>query len=295
MFTKRPGFFAGLAFALAAIALLGAATAVVRVGQANTYSGGFLNDFASAKLKPPTATVATLPAAAAGNASQVYEVTDGGTPIDCTVGTGSTRVFCYSNGSAWVAFAANAATTGNAATATALAANGTNCNAASYPLGVDASGNSESCTTVAASFTTLHANDAFAYCSGTVYTLTNSAAAVDCGTTDPSVTIAAAGTYLVLGSMCYENAGATYAANRTVTGTINRTNNSPGIIASSGLSYQTGIITTVTNTMGCSATQVLYTTANTDDILTLNASIDVVASAGTSTVARARLAAIRLY
>lgn len=36
--------------------------------------------------------------------------------------------------------------TGNAATATALAANGTNCSAANFPLGVDASGNSESCT-----------------------------------------------------------------------------------------------------------------------------------------------------
>ena len=35
---------------------------------------------------------------------------------------------------------------GNAATATALAANGTNCSAGNYPLGVDASGNSETCT-----------------------------------------------------------------------------------------------------------------------------------------------------
>ena len=36
--------------------------------------------------------------------------------------------------------------TGNAGTATALAANGTNCSAGSFPLGVDASGNAESCT-----------------------------------------------------------------------------------------------------------------------------------------------------
>lgn len=35
---------------------------------------------------------------------------------------------------------------GNAVTASALAANGTNCSAGSYPLGVDASGNSENCT-----------------------------------------------------------------------------------------------------------------------------------------------------
>jgi hypothetical protein len=42
---------------------------------------------------------------------------------------------------------ANAAnTSGNAATATALAANGANCSAGSFPLGVDASGASETCT-----------------------------------------------------------------------------------------------------------------------------------------------------
>lgn len=35
---------------------------------------------------------------------------------------------------------------GNSGTATALAANGTNCSAGNYPLGVDASGNSENCT-----------------------------------------------------------------------------------------------------------------------------------------------------
>jgi hypothetical protein len=40
----------------------------------------------------------------------------------------------------------NQSTSGNAATATALAANGTNCSAGQYPLGVDASGNSETCT-----------------------------------------------------------------------------------------------------------------------------------------------------
>jgi hypothetical protein len=39
-------------------------------------------------------------------------------------------------------------TSGNAATATALAANGANCSPGNYPLGVDASGNAENCTAV---------------------------------------------------------------------------------------------------------------------------------------------------
>ena len=42
---------------------------------------------------------------------------------------------------------------GNAGTATALAANGTNCAAGNFPLGVDASGNSESCTALPTTIT----------------------------------------------------------------------------------------------------------------------------------------------
>jgi hypothetical protein len=42
---------------------------------------------------------------------------------------------------------------GNAATATALAANGTNCAAGTFPLGVDASGNSEGCTALPTTIT----------------------------------------------------------------------------------------------------------------------------------------------
>ncbi len=50
------------------------------------------------------------------------------------------------------------AITGNASTATALAANGANCNAGNYPLGVDASGAVESCT-AAPTAASLHVDD----------------------------------------------------------------------------------------------------------------------------------------
>ena len=65
----------------------------------------------------------------------------GGVPV--RVGIGSTnQVLTVSGGMpVWAS-----GITGNASTATALAANGTNCSAGSYPLGVDASGNAESCT-----------------------------------------------------------------------------------------------------------------------------------------------------
>ena len=55
---------------------------------------------------------------------------------------------------------------GNAGTATALAANGTNCSAGNYPLGVDASGNSENCT-AALALSSFSASYPLAYNSGT--------------------------------------------------------------------------------------------------------------------------------
>jgi hypothetical protein len=69
---------------------------------ANTYSGGGLQDLSAMKLKPPTSTVASLPAAG-GATSQVYEVTDGASSSDCSAGSGSTRVWCVSDGASWVA------------------------------------------------------------------------------------------------------------------------------------------------------------------------------------------------
>ena len=65
--------------------------------------------------------------------------------------TSPTSAFIISDGTnyfASVTIGPAGNTSGNAATATALAANGTNCSAGNYPLGVDASGNAESCTAV---------------------------------------------------------------------------------------------------------------------------------------------------
>jgi hypothetical protein len=82
-----------------------------------------------------------------------------------------------------------ALTSSNVATATALAANGTNCSAGSYPLGVDASGAAESCTdatTEINSSITTHASDADAHqdlvtLSGTNNYLTISGQAINRG------------------------------------------------------------------------------------------------------------------
>lgn len=62
---------------------------------------------------------------------------------------------------------------GNAGTATALAANGTNCSAGNYPLGVDASGNAENCTAAG---------------TGTVTAVTGTWPIISSGGTTPNVT-----------------------------------------------------------------------------------------------------------
>lgn len=66
---------------------------------------------------------------------------------------------------------------GNAATATALAANGTNCAAGQYPLGVDASGNAESCTVASGSGTVTNTGG----------NLTSNAVVLGAGTVDAKV------------------------------------------------------------------------------------------------------------
>jgi hypothetical protein len=79
------------------------ASSLVKNNQANSYSGGGLQDLNAMKVKLPKSTVASLPAAAS-NTDVQYMVTDGNSASDCTAGSGSTRVWCVSNGSAWVAF-----------------------------------------------------------------------------------------------------------------------------------------------------------------------------------------------
>jgi hypothetical protein len=71
----------------------------VKKNQANSYSSG-LQDLSSVKFKPPTSTVAGLPSAAA-NTNVLYEVTDGVTNTDCTMGLGTTLALCASNGAVW--------------------------------------------------------------------------------------------------------------------------------------------------------------------------------------------------
>lgn len=138
------------------------------------------------------------------------------------------------------------------------------------------------------------ANQKSSFSAGTVYTVTNSAAAIAFGTTSPSITIDDPGTYLIIARARLENVGATFAATRPVTLKLRRTNNTPADLNNSTIVFNTPVITLLTSTLTQLDIITTYTTTNTDDAISLFASIGTLPSAGTITVDEASIVAIRL-
>ncbi len=119
-----------------------------------------------------------------------------------------------------------------------------------------------------------------AYGAGTVYSLTNSAAAIDFGTTDPAITLTAAGTYLIFGQVNLAYTGATVAT-ETATIKVRRTNNTAADV-SAVVVLDLPVSTVLTNTYGLfQIPPFAYTTTATDDAITLFANVSAGLSAGT--------------
>lgn len=132
------------------------------------------------------------------------------------------------------------------------------------------------------------------FAAGTIYSLTNTAALIDFGTTDPSITLTAPGTYLILARARIDYNAATFAAVRTATLKLRRTNNTAADLANGAVAAKTDILTLITSTFCEKAWWALYTTANSDDIIQLFGSLDVVPTAGSLDIAEASLIAIQL-
>lgn len=133
------------------------------------------------------------------------------------------------------------------------------------------------------------------YAVGTAYQLTNTAAQLNFGTTDPGITIARPGTYLILARARIDYTGATFAAVRTVTIKLRRTNNTAADLTNGSSVLLTEIITTLTYTAGhVVIPPVIYTTTRNDDIIQIFGSIDVVPSAGSIDATEAEIVAIPL-
>lgn len=145
--------------------------------------------------------------------------------------------------------------------------------------------------------TTLVSDDVYAaYAAGTAYTLTATSAAVDFGTTDPSITITKAGTYLLLASATVQLVGATFGANQAVTIKARRTNNTAADVTNATASMGTGVRTTITEGLGViQLPAVLYTTTAITDVVTLFGDVAATPSVGSIQVTAASIIAVRLY
>jgi hypothetical protein len=134
------------------------------------------------------------------------------------------------------------------------------------------------------------------YGAGTAYALTNTAAAIDFGTTDPALVLDKAGTYLIIGQVNLAYNAATVAA-ETAAFKVRRTNNTAADLSvvvpidlpvSTALTYTYGVV---------QIPPFVYTTTATDDAVTLFANVSAGLGAGTidATAVGTSLVAIRLY
>ena len=135
-----------------------------------------------------------------------------------------------------------------------------------------------------------------AYAAGTVYTLTATSALIDFATTDPSVILDQAGTYLIISGANSKLNAATFAATQTATCKLRRTNNTAADITSATETVTLPIVTTTTSHAGTfNMPAIIYTTTNTDDIIQMWGIVSVLPSAGSISIQYAYVVAIKLY
>lgn len=132
-----------------------------------------------------------------------------------------------------------------------------------------------------------------AYGTGTAYSLTNTAAALDFGTTDPAIVIPGSGTWKLSAIVQLNYTGATVVT-ETATLKLRRTNNTAADIANTTLLLDLPVATTLTNTYGTFALmRVFYTTTNANDAIAIFGNVSATLGAGTIDATTACLLAER--
>lgn len=135
------------------------------------------------------------------------------------------------------------------------------------------------------------------YGAGAVYNLTATSALLNLGTTPPSLTLTAAGTYQLRAKVRIDFAASTFTAVRTVSLKLRRTNNTAADIANATAAFKTPLsASALTYTAATPELQeVSYTTSNSTDIIQIWGSIDVVPGAGTIDAVEASIVAVRIF
>lgn len=131
---------------------------------------------------------------------------------------------------------------------------------------------------------------------GTAYSLTATPAALTFGTTSPTIVIDKAGTYLIVARVNLKYNGATFAASRTATLKLRRTNNTAADLTGGTTALATDIVTTKTFTFSAGMLPpIIYTTSQTTDSISIFGSLDVVPTAGSLDATEANIVVVRLF
>lgn len=133
-----------------------------------------------------------------------------------------------------------------------------------------------------------------AYAAGTAYTLTTTSSAVAFGTTSPTITLPASGTYMIWPTAKINYVGATFLSSRTITMKLRRTNNTAADVANSSTASQTQVVTLLSFTLGTPAIPVVAYTGSAGDVISMFAGIDVAPTVGSVQVTEASLVAVQL-
>lgn len=132
------------------------------------------------------------------------------------------------------------------------------------------------------------------YAAGTAYSLTDTAAQLNFGTTDPSITILQAGTYLIRGAVGIKYNGSTYGAAQTATLKFRRTNNTAADLSNGARTVVMPVLTVFTGGDTFILPSIIYT-ATAGDIVQIFGSVSAAPSAGSVDTDSAEIIAQRLY
>ncbi len=134
------------------------------------------------------------------------------------------------------------------------------------------------------------------YSASGTYSFTTTSATIAIGTSSSTITIPNPGTYRINAMANLRYTGATFAANQFVTLNLYRQNNTPGVVANSQTQEETQIsVGALTNQFGqFSLPDIIYTTTNSNDILSLHGSISATPGAGSFDATEANILAIRI-
>lgn len=133
------------------------------------------------------------------------------------------------------------------------------------------------------------------YGTGTPYALTTSSAAIDLGTSDPTITITSPGTYLITSNVQLEYAGLTTVLN-TCSFKLRRTNNTPADLANASTNFTVPALTLASQTGGdADLNAIIYTTSNSNDKIDIFGNRSGGLTLGSIQISNAYIVATKLY